>query len=88
MWTGTRTSLGPKYSEGARRAWLALDERGWSQTRLSKELRALKVNVNTSFLLHGDRRPGRAAGEALRVLLGIDPSLWDMAPQASEEAAA
>jgi transcriptional regulator with XRE-family HTH domain len=74
----SRLGLGPKFSEGARRLWLALRKRNWSQTEATQQLK-LSVGMLSRFL-YGDRKPGRQTSEILRIKLGIEPPLWDRAP--------
>jgi transcriptional regulator with XRE-family HTH domain len=73
-----RDHLGPKFSEAARLVWLAMAERGWSQSDLARELETDTENV--CRWLYGDRRPTRPFDRRFRVLLGVDESLWDADP--------
>ena len=74
MWTEARTHLGPRFSEGARRLWLALAARGWSQTKLEAEL---ETKTPVSYWLYGDKKPSLENAFKLKRLLGIEPDWWN-----------
>jgi len=74
----SRQGLGPQFSEGARKLWLALREAGWSQAQGAREVGMTRGQL--SKLLYGERKPGRASAETFRVRFGIETPLWDQAP--------
>jgi hypothetical protein len=81
-----RSTVGPKFSEGSRRLWLAAEGLG-SQA-------ALEAAFNTRFpedpidagvlsrYLYGERRADRRRAMQLREVFGIDPTAWDQSPAA------
>jgi hypothetical protein len=77
MWN-SRSHLGPKFNEGARQLWLALQRVGWTQGRLQREVGACPGSV--SHWLFGERVPGRAASMNIKRLFDIDPMVWDLPP--------
>jgi hypothetical protein len=86
-----KTCLGKHFSEGSRRLWLLLEERGWHQGNLAADVLAarspgapVRTGVTTSVVnrwLYGDRAPDRASALLLQERYGLDPKLWDQAPQ-------
>src|SRR5262245_54746603 len=74
-----RRTLGPKFSEAARQLWLEVLRRGWSATQARKALDLPQGQI--SKLLYGERRAGRMIAEKIKLVLGIDPHLWDLAPE-------
>jgi hypothetical protein len=74
-----RTTLGPKFSEGARRLWMALHRRRCSQTELAVSLGASSALF--SRWLWGDRRPELAWAEKIERELRIAMSAWVEAPR-------
>jgi hypothetical protein len=73
----TRTRLGPKFSEGSRLLWVVLDERGWTQTRLRRELGTHPGEV--SKILYGDREP-RLDTLIAAEKLGVPLEAWKQPP--------
>jgi len=73
-----RLTLGPVFSEASRRLWLEIQRRGWSQTRLKKELGAHDGAVTR--WLYGDRKPGLQKALRVQEVLDIDPALWGQKP--------
>lgn len=71
--TRTRPPRGPKFSRGAQLLSSTLEEKGWSQTRLKRELGTANA---ASYWVHGDRRPSLEAALRLRDLLGIPVDAW------------
>jgi len=71
--TRTRPPRGPKFSRGAQLLSEALEKRGWSQTRLKRELKTANA---ASYWVHGDRRPSLEAALRLRDLLKIPVDAW------------
>ncbi len=74
-----RTELGPKFSEGARLFWLALEKEGWNQLAAEHALGAKRGTV--SRLLYGDRIPGVRLAATIEDRLGIPASSWVMVPR-------
>jgi len=80
-----RTDLGIHFSEGARRLWLVLKERG-PQSKLAAEL-----SVSTGQLTHwlyGDRRPNAKSAAKIQAALDIPAGLWGTDPLGKFEAPA
>ncbi len=73
-----RTNLGPLFSEGARRLWLAMRERGWSRPRLEDELDT--GGGTLPKILYGDRGVGRKLANKIHEKLGIAQAAWDQKP--------
>jgi len=87
-----KTWLGKHFSEGSRRLWLLLKERGWDQTDLAADVLAARSQADPSIpkrpstsvvnrWLYGDRAPDRASSLLLQERYGLDPKLWDQAPE-------
>lgn len=70
--------MGSPESEGARRMWLVLRRRKWSQGQLAKELGTRSSAVNR--WLHGGRIPSRRWLFEIERVLGIEARLWDRPP--------
>lgn len=76
----TRTKqLGTHFSEGSRRLWSAMKERGWKQTDLARALGKKNTGIVNRWL-YGDRRPDRNSALLLQKTLGIEVTLWDAEP--------
>ncbi len=70
----TRTSLGKRFSEGARLLWVAKTERGWSQGEVRRAIGA-KAGVVPRWL-YGDTKPSWDWAVRLRDTLGIPLEAW------------
>jgi len=71
-----RTHLGPKFSEGARLLWEAIDT-----TTAREAERALKWAPGMLFnVLYGERGVGRKTGALLLERYGIPLDAWDKPP--------
>lgn len=71
--------LGRHFSEGARRLWLTLRKRAWSQ----KDLAAALGKHNSGLVnrwLYGDRVPNRESALLIYRVLRIPPALWGQHP--------
>lgn len=73
-----REDLGRYFTEGSRRLWLALQERGWTQAQARRELGAYAGEIH--HVLYGDQRPNLAMTFRMRDVLGIDPEAWTKSP--------
>ena len=76
-----KVRLGRHFSEGARRLWLFLAEREWSQGDLAREIATAKdgrgdYSALVNRWLYGGRRPSLEHALLLKKIAGIDPSLW------------
>lgn len=81
----TKAGVGRRFSRGAQLLAAALQERGWSQTKLKREM---ATDHAISHWLYGERRPGLEAAIHLRDLLGIPVDAWvEPAAETSEAAA-
>lgn len=74
----SRTTLGDRFTEGARRMWLELDKRSWQQSDLSAFLEEPLAKVHT--WLYGDAIPVLKSALNIQKKLGIDPLLFAKDP--------
>lgn len=74
----TRTTLGPRFSEGARLLWEAMEHRGWTQGQLRKELGVTTGRV--SRWLYGDLRPPLTVAVSISKKLHIPEEAWMQSP--------
>jgi hypothetical protein len=93
--TLVKTRLGKRFSEGARRLWLLMEERGWCQTDLVDDMTAAlarRAEVGqarsrkpttglVSRWLYGEREPDRDYAVFLHEEYTIDAALWSKAPE-------
>lgn len=70
-----RRDLGPASSAALPILWAALNERGWTDSRLASELEV--ANGTAARLLYGDRAPGRALALRLFRRLHVPLESWD-----------
>jgi hypothetical protein len=79
-----RVELGSYVNEGARLAWLELEERGWDQATLRAALgKVCGAPVHSGALtkyLYCDRRPGVVWAARFKTVLGIEPEAWHRPP--------
>lgn len=86
MWSiRTKPARGRKFNRGAQLLAAALEQRGWSQTRLKNELGTTQAVSNW---LYGDRRPSLEWAVKLRDLLGIPVEAWNQPANDVESALA
>jgi hypothetical protein len=80
----TRTTLGPRFSEGARLTWLALREREWTATDLRARLRGRGEGPPgggvIDRIMYGDSLPGVSLAAQLEALLKVPAATWARAP--------
>ena len=90
-----KTRLGQRFSEGARRLWLLLEERSWRQKDLIDNMSATLANRATAEQtrprkisngvvcrwLYGERVPDRHYAVFLQEEYAIDASLWGKASE-------
>lgn len=69
-----RTNFGPRFSEGARLAWLGMQRRGWSQSVLQEKLHCTGGLVTR--WLYGDRVPSVRWATEIERLLGVRVAKW------------
>ena len=79
----TRSSLGEKFSEGARLMWAILEKRDWDQATCERELSLPKGYANR--LLYGDRRPGLEMALRIEELTKIPARSWLINPKKAFE---
>jgi transcriptional regulator with XRE-family HTH domain len=70
--------LGRHFSEGARRLWLIMRWRAWSQKELAEALGKHTSVINR--WLYGERSPDRESALLIHKVLGIAPIAWDQHP--------
>ncbi len=80
----TRTTLGKRFSEGARLAWRALTERGWTASDLRERMTGpsgslLGVGV-VDRVLYGDSLPSLPSASQIETLLGVPMAAWARSP--------
>lgn len=74
-----RRTLGPRFSEGTRRLWLALEAQG-----LAHHAAAARIGCKRgvfSRVVYGDVTPGIALLAQIERAFAIAPSLWAKAPE-------
>lgn len=74
-----RDYLGPRFSEGARRLWLALAKLDESPADCARRVSA-KGGV-IPRVLYGDRTPNLALGVLFEEIYGVKARLWGEAPR-------
>ena len=73
-----RRTMGRHFSEGTRRAWLEMAERGWSLADLVRE-----SGVERSVLhrvMYGDRKPSLAVLVGLKKAVGLEAEEFAKSP--------
>jgi ribosome-binding protein aMBF1 (putative translation factor) len=74
----SRTTLGERFTEGARQLWVTLDKKSWQQLDLANFLGEPLAKVHT--WLYGDAVPVLQAALNIEKKLGIEPSLFARKP--------
>lgn len=80
----TRTKMGPRFCEGSRLLWLALERLGWSHSDLMRKLTGPTgkplSNGRVDSWLYGDSKPDRGPAAQLKMMLDIPMESWDQSP--------
>lgn len=74
-----RTSIGPRFSEGARHTWLLMERRGWSLANVLTRIETRTGSRPTgpfSRWMYGDQQPSAGWASRLELALGIRAALW------------
>lgn len=73
-----RRHLGPRFSEGARQLWAAIEARHFSVAEAAKELDWLRSTL--SNVLYGERLPGVTLASDVTRVFGVPIGAWAEKP--------